>query len=92
MQMTEMRYSLIETHLNMAAVLVLSECQTAEHMKKTADLMRTQVVHVVQNSLQDKIMRHKVLVEEITLMYSPTYKGLQSYFHARSLLLLKNEC
>lgn len=41
-------------HLNMAAVLVLSKCQAAENMEKTADLLRTQVVHVVQNSLDRK--------------------------------------
>lgn len=35
----------------MAAVLILSKCQTAENMEKTTDLLRTQVVHVVQNSL-----------------------------------------
>lgn len=41
-------------HLNMAAVLVLSKCQAAENMEKTPDLLRTQVVHVVQNSLDHK--------------------------------------
>lgn len=56
MQMIEIKYSLTETHLNVAAMLVLSKCQRAEYMEKTADLLRTQVVHVVQNSLHHKIM------------------------------------
>lgn len=38
----------------MAAVLILSKSQSTKQVKKTTDLLRTQLFHIVQNSLVHK--------------------------------------